>query len=181
MPKLKPLTVPWKISPSTPALGVTTRAFDGVNHGFVTFLGFLGEGTKLHAEYGAYRQIAVIMECIVGIRFYPDFSSADSERLESYDWESLPEFRDDDGSLRNHVSRFHQKWAATQVCPDPSVYTVEESDWLSDLYFRSDSPPSLQFQHFLFVGDDYSVEVIAKAYRWEIVGSNSEFSQAVPV
>ncbi len=38
MPKLQPLIVPWKISPSTPHLGVSTKSFEGVNHGFVTFM-----------------------------------------------------------------------------------------------------------------------------------------------
>jgi hypothetical protein len=174
MSKLQPLDVPWQISPSTPHLGVRTKSFDGVNHGFVTFMGYLGEGTTLYRKHGTYRQIAVILESIVGVRMYPEYSPDDSERLDSYDWEAIPEFRDDDGSLRNHVKQFHEQWNTTDICPDPAAYLVEDSDWLFRLRFTPDAPPHLQFQHYLFVGSDYNVEVIAKSWKWEIVGSDTE-------
>lgn len=174
MPNLQPLIVPWKISPSTPHLGVSTKSFEGVNHGFVTFMGFLGERTKLQARHGTYRQIAIVLESIVGVRMYPEFSPDDSERLESYDWEAVPEFRDDDGSLKNHVRRFHEQWIESDICPNPAAYVVEDSDWLRRLRFTPDAPPHLLFQHYLFVGDDYNVEVIAKSLKWEIVGLDAE-------
>lgn len=174
MSKLQLLCVPWMISPSTPHLGVSTKSFDGVNHGFVTFMGFFGQRTKGESLYGQYRQVAVILEGIVGVRMYPEFSPDDSERLESYDWEAVPEFRDEDGSLKNHGRRFDEQWSNSDICPNPAAYIVEDSDWLRQLRFTPDAPPHLRFQHYLFVGDDYNVEVIAKSWKWEIVGSDVE-------
>ena len=184
MPKLDPLKVPWQISPSTPHLGVNTRSLDGVNHGFVTFMGFLGENTRLYAEHGAYCQIAVILDCIVGVRMYPDFSPEDSARLESYDWKSIPEYYGNDGSLGSHVKQFHEHWNATDTCPDPSAYLVCDSEWLRRLGFSSNDPSHLRFQHYLFLGNDYNIEIIAKSFRWEIVPpdhvlENSEEDKAI--
>ena len=171
MPKLCPLSVPWMISPSTPQLGFNTKSFDGVNHGFVTFMGFFGEQTKVQARYGQYRQVAVILEGIIGVRMYPEFSLDDKERLDGYDWDAVLKFGDDDEALKNHVRKFRELWNNSDICPGPAAYVVEDSDWLRRLGFTPDAPPHLRFQHYLFVGDDYNIEVIAKSLKWEAVRS----------
>jgi hypothetical protein len=168
MPRVLPLDVPWQISPSVSFLGFTSKYFEGMNHGYVTFEGFLGESTQLSQRHGQYKQVLVVLQNVVWAKLYPEFSDEDAERLNSYDWSQVPEFRDEAGSLKGHASRFHEQWISTGRCPEPAAYTLGESDVLRLLGFQQDS-----FKHYLFVGDDFSVEVIAQSMTWHFVDSPS--------
>lgn len=165
MPRLLPLDVPWRISPSVPCLGVALGNVFGINDGYVTFDAFLGESTSLANKYGTHRQISVALKRVVWMKFYPEFSKDDSERLEAYDWNQVPEFRDQDGSFRGHSRRFHDQWNSTDICPDPSAYLIENSEALACLGFRD------EFKHYLFIGDDFNLEVIADSLTWELLES----------
>ena len=165
---MRPLDVPWQISPSTPALGLGTKCVDAINHGYVTFLGWLGEDTTMHAQYGDYTQIAVVLKRILYAKLCPEYSVEDHRRLDTYDWGAIPEFRDKDGSLREHTRRFHDAWNASNRCPDPSAYIVEDSDTIECLGFNDDS-----FKHYIFIGDDFNIEVVAETFAWEVVDPNS--------
>ena len=173
MARLRPLTVPWKISPSNPSLALATKAFDGINHGYVTFMGLLGEATKLVSKYGAYQQIAVTFDRIVYARLYPEFSPDDVERLDSYDWDMVLKFQDKEHGFRDHYRTFHDQWNATNICPDPAAYIVEKSDLVQRLGIEDAA-----FQHYLFVGDDYNVEVIAQSLTWQVVAHSPDSEKA---
>lgn len=164
MPQLQPLVVPWSISPSAPSLGLASRNIDGTNHGYVTFMGFLGETTTLSSQHGRYKQIAVVLEHVQYAKLYPNHSAGDSDRLDSYDWSRVPEFADERNSFKGSLRRFHDQWNATNVCPQPSAFIVHESDLLSELRIPHD-----KFTHFLFLGDDFNVEVVAGAMTWQVV------------
>ncbi len=79
----------------------------------------------------------------------------------------------ENGELTNHVDIFRSHWKGSDICPDPSAYLVEDSDWIKMLGFSDDNSPNLLFRHYLFIGDDYSVEVIAKSLEWEVVLSDA--------
>jgi hypothetical protein len=169
MPQLHPLIVPWQISPSTPSLGFATRNIDGINHGYVTFMGFLGEMTNLCAQHGRYKQVAVVLEQVQFAKLYPDRSASDSARVEGYDWSLVPNFADEHNSLKGAIRRFHDQWNATDICPQPSAFTVCDSDLLRDLRIPVDT-----FKHYVFLGDDFNVEVVAKSMTWQLVEAPAE-------
>lgn len=170
MPKLHPLEVPWKISPSSKYLDVSTKTFESAIHGYLSFEGFLGEATSLSGEHGNFHQITVILEDVVLVKMSPEFSKSDSERIQGYDWDLALRYQDSENNFKNHIRAFHDHWNATNICPNPSAYRIEESDLLEQLGFRKDSPAPLQFQHYLFVGSDYNIEVVAKSVKWEMAG-----------
>ncbi|MCE9606716.1 MAG: hypothetical protein K8U03_17640 [Planctomycetia bacterium] len=169
MPQLHPLIVPWSISPSTPSLGFASRNIDGVNHGYVTFVGFLGETTKLCSQHGRYKQIAVVLEQVQFAKLYPENSASDSARIDGYDWSLVPNFADENNALKGATRRFQDQWNATDLCPQPSAFTVHDSELLSDLRVPVD-----KFKHYLFVGDDFNVEVVAKSMTWQVVEAPAE-------
>lgn len=163
IPRLAPLDVPWQISPSTPALSFATEYVDGDNFGVIRFTGFLGLATTLVEKHGNYVPVTVLLERLVFAKFYPEFSIEDKERLDNYDWNNVPEFRDAAGSLKGSTDRFHAQWKDTGICPEPAAYRVEESELLVSLGFDDD-----HFTHFLFVGDDFNVEAVAQNMKWEL-------------
>lgn len=162
-PRLIPLDVPWMISPSTPALSFATEWVNGYNIGVIRFTGFLGEQTKLVEQHGNYVSVTVFLECLVFSTFYPDFSIEEKERLANYDWSRVPEFRDSVGSLKGSTDRFHAQWRNTGICPEPAAYRIMESDLLARLGFENE-----HFDHYLFVGDDFNVEAVARQMKWEL-------------
>lgn len=174
MPRLQPLCVPWQISSSTPNMEIHSKSVGGVNHGRIVFLGCFGIATELCARHGRFGQVAVTLDWTVGIRMYPDFSEQDTGRLTGYDWSAIPKFRDANGGFSNYVELFHAQWNFTNICPNPSVYVLEESEWTRQMGYGKDGPPQLQFNHYIFLGDDYNVEVLARSLEWEILETDSE-------
>jgi len=120
----------------------------------VSFLGFFGNffsGGDL--EEGNYQNIAILFSGVVDRRYFPDFSKEAASRIDGYDWERVPEFRDENGSLAGHEDKFNEIWKETGICPNPSVYQVEDSDWAKSI--------GSNITHYLVLGGDYNLEVLA--------------------
>jgi hypothetical protein len=133
-----------------------------MNEGIVAFTGLLRDRT-LSIEGGQHRQIAMTCEYVIYAKLFPSSSDEDKQRIESYDWSLVPEFIDVDGSFKGHARRFTEQWDSTGCCPDPSVYVIEGSDLVNFLVHEPES-----FTHYLFIGDDYNLEVIAKSSSWQV-------------
>ena len=168
-PRLIPLSVPWQIISAVPNLNSGLNCTEGRCEGCITFLAVLGESTTLSAEHGRQQYVAVILDDVVFSKFYPEFSKEETHRLNSYSWELIPEFRDENGTFKGHARRYHDQWNATDICPDPGVHTLEDSDLLASLGFVDES-----FKHYLFFGDDYNIEVVARSMKWQLVLQGEE-------
>jgi hypothetical protein len=89
-------------------------------------------------------------------------SHSDKEvvREEEYDWSEVPNF----GMQSLDVSDpFQVEWAKTGFCPDSGMYEVKESCWVLD------SPRVKNHKHFLILGHDVYVQVLAESWEWRLV------------
>ena len=66
-------------------------------------------------------------------------------------------------SINAFLAQRHQDWIQTGVS-DASIYSVPESRWRKE--YRPDSP---EMQHFVFIGHDLVVEVLAHGFTWTIL------------
>ena len=153
------------LSPSVPELSLRTETNDGCVTAVVEFIGFFGDGTPTSEQWGKYRRIEVGFENVLYARLFPEFSTEDQERIDGYDWSAVPEFRDEKGGFAGSVERSRAAWSETMVCPSPSSYSVLGSDLVRKLGLND-----AEFMHFLFLGDDFNVEVIAKDWTWCATG-----------
>jgi hypothetical protein len=180
-PKLLPVRVPWAVS-SVPYLRAQTVEEDQPLS--ATFIGYFkrhdvvaaggaARGIERVLDPGefrsaaddgtnAYRQVRINFHGGRHLRISPAVSEHDVIGDDGYDWSAVP------GSLRagedaqDNLKRTESYWLEVGESPDPGVYEIEGSTWLDEL-----CPQARGLHHYLLVGDDEAVEVVAQGWSWE--------------
>jgi hypothetical protein len=153
MNKVTPVKTPWMVSSTERELTVEKLSKNRLKVGF---LGFFGKDIVNDEIIDKYDNVEVIFSGLEDFRHFPEYSSDDSKRIDSYDWELVPEFRDEAGSLAQHGEIFHKVWKKTGFCPDPAVYEIEDSEWVSSMIGNKK-----RLKHYLVLGGDYNLEVLS--------------------
>lgn len=120
---------------------------------------------------GPNQLIRIIFDCGLWVRFMRSYDDDEIVEEAAFDWSELADLRSAwkpgiEAGRRYYWSR----WKQTGVCPDPNMYEVERSVWLREV-----RPRSSDFKHYLMVGHDAYVEVIAKGWKWESIRSLPNF------
>jgi len=63
----------------------------------------------------------------------------------------------------------HEFWTTHGYPPHPGFYQVDDSKWLSDSVEKYDPRKRLNLKHYLIVGYDSYIELLATGYSTEIV------------
>jgi hypothetical protein len=94
------------------------------------------------------------------VRFSPGYADAEVVEDSAYDW----------SAIYRHLTAtepFREVWLRSHVCPNPRAYEVADSPWLAELgRAKMDMAP---YRHFLILGHDAYVEVVAQDWREELV------------
>lgn len=169
---LIPVSAPWEIELATPRLSL--QAFESASDPPVT-VGMWVERFDLMnrsspnnktvqtIEWRTAR-IKVTFERGIASRLCFGVSDAEAIREEDYDWSRIPVKLERGESLDAYVIRYDNWCAEHGQCPDPRMYEVANSDWLEML------SPDLEkagFRHFMLLGHDAYVEVVAMNWSWE--------------
>ncbi|MCE3602772.1 hypothetical protein LXA47_04055 [Massilia sp. P8910] len=183
MKLLKPLHVPWMISPSVPSLTLISKE-DGEQ--LVKFCGFFGfedsattaadsiiidDGELLvnpDERSSRYQLITLKFELVGWLRRCPQYSDREVIQESDYDWSAVSGCIRDDEDVDDWLLRTRQEWAAARICPNPGVYVVENSDW--------DVGPDKErynLKHFLILGDSVFIEILAENCSWVSEGNLS--------
>ena len=176
MPRLRPINAPWMISTAAPEIGFRVKSQEGLFHGYVDFLALFTPPKAWRGGDDRYYHVVVVFDSIVSLRMSPEFSGIDRSRWHGYDWGAVPGAVDDNGESESRLNQLDEQWEWTGVCPDPRAYVIEDSDWLVQLGFTSDLPDSLRVDHYLLMGRDHYIEIIAKSMRWEMPDDRSDVS-----
>ena len=160
-----PVKVPWMVSRSLSNLQVVCDSADLENPIVVRFEAFFGSPGTLERDKNEYQKVRVTFQSGLSVNYCPKFYPTDKRRLDNFDWNEVPEFRDATGSLAGHQERFRQEWERTSHCPDPAMYEIHNSQLLKAIELDMHG-----YKHFLILGGDINVEVIAKDYMWESEG-----------
>jgi len=185
--KIIALDVPWMVSPSTPCLRVAVSESPSDRPAEVRFVAYFGleetdvnsyGGTanvfyppyetniKLGPKQGPYQIVKVIFNDGLWVRMLPSYSDEDVVDPELFDFSALPCPIGVKQNASLWVLNFQKKWREDNRCPDPGIYEVRSSVWLNEIGARS-----LDFKHYLVLGHDSYVEVIARSWSWESEGS----------
>lgn len=176
---LVPVQVPWMISPSVPYLRI--ESMGSAQPAFLTFIGFFQlEGDPVSsavptvigdpgsfvpsdtAKGSQHRLVRVLFGEGAQARKRPAFSDLEVISEESYDWSNVPSGIQNGETPEASVARVGRQWKTTGSCPDPGMYEVRESNWLRELGLDPN-----QWQHYIVLGHDEYVEVIAREYKWQ--------------
>lgn len=146
-----PMKTPWMLSTTQRELNLQKKG-DDLD---VNFLGFFGNFCT--EDKDRYHDVQLRFIDVKDYRYFPEYSRDDSVRLDRYDWNNLPEYRDEQGSLAGHRKMFDCIWQKTAICPNPSVYEIRESSWVNG------ASADAMLKHYLILAGDYNLEVLAKS------------------
>jgi hypothetical protein len=91
------------------------------------------------------------------------FADGEIIREDDYDWSAIPgALRPGEDSVGN-IERTTRFWLERGISPDAGAYVIEKSPWLRKLGARANG-----MRHFMILGDDDYVEVIARDASWEM-------------
>lgn len=181
-PKLIPVKVPWGIASATPYMQCAIAEHKPAEVRFIaSFLSdelqklrqstssqelrqLFAKGLNFDApeyivevafdEFGWCRVAPAITDGIVIDEAAYDMSEVSSTTLEL--GESLVEWR----------TRFRLQWIETGICPNPGMYEVVGSSWYLALSLDG---PRAAHKHYLLLGEEMSIEIIATGWQWRIV------------
>ena len=83
-----------------------------------------------------------------------------SEIEDRYDDSAFSALYDDSSSLAERISR---QWCDTGICPDPAFYEIVGDPWMDEVCEGA----AREAKHYMLLGHDCYVEVIATSWRWE--------------
>ena len=175
--KLIPVQVPWKIDPATPFLRLTaletpsdvpTAVFpftsDEPSYQPQTSISVVAPPTgpiiTLPSTNGAYQLLCVTFVIALWARFSPGYSDRDVVDPSRFDSSAI--FAPDvpRSKVDEWPAAYRHEWNRTDLCPNPYMNEVQESDWLNEAFGQQDD-----FKHFLLMGHDAYVEVIAGGWN----------------
>ena len=183
IPKLLPVTVPWKIDPGAPYLTLQTSSTgEPVSATFVAYFKLDELAAKATrstepviasepAEFeprslelkAAFRLVRVFFMQGRAGRVCRAFADHEVVREADFDWEAVASSPRPDEPPEMTVRRVRDLWVMTGICPDPCMYEVEDSPWL-----RESGISDPIWHHYLLLGHDDYVEVIAQSWKWEV-------------
>jgi hypothetical protein len=123
--------------------------------------------SRIGPPHGEYQLLKVTFARAIASRILPSYSDSEVVNPALFDFSEVP-FRagggcDPEGWLR----AFQSAWVRERLCPDPRMYEVVDSSWLSELDAQG------KFKHFLVLGHDAYAEVAASGWEWVSEGSVS--------
>ncbi|WP_434389199.1 hypothetical protein [Melittangium boletus] len=165
LPVLRPLNVPWMLSPSGPGLKATCVEEPWACQ--VTAYALFGPLAETYlkdedAEDPGYHLIRVEFIRSGWSRFSPIFAERDPIQRAQYDWSQVP-FRGPVDMTTDGRGEYTRAWMANGACPDSGAYEVLESAWA-----REPRVARFGLRHFILVGHDAYVEVLAMDWKWSL-------------
>lgn len=180
-PRLIFVNVPWMISPSTPFLRLSWSEEDSATHvDFVAYYETYGRQIRVPdgdiqvvnapSEFVArsdnaevpYRLVRVTFTAVSHLRVLPAISSWQVIDEDDYDWRYAKFTYVEGSSIDDYLQRTAEEWLRSGICPNARMYVVEKSPWIRELgseYYGA--------SHFLLLGHDAYVEIIADKWEWQ--------------
>jgi hypothetical protein len=187
-PLLVPVKVPWQIDAATPHLRLMASESGGERTQVTAYARFLVQsfpdkantasvvkvyppkfdaaGRALGDQSGQYRVVRCFFKSAARAQIGPSFSDLEVVDRTAYDWSEIPILSKPDEGVEASVRHFCDAWRASTLCPNPRMYEIKGSAWLKELGKHADG-----YTHYLILGHDAYIEVLAEGWRWEIVPS----------
>lgn len=189
---LIPARIPWMVSPSTPLLSLYSSEAVDESATVVQLVGYFAledqqsdqnnpliitivpaiENLEISREksIGPYKLLKIQFTEGLWVHMYPSYSEGEIIDWSKYNRSkitpSMQSFRD----VSKYLEHFKDQWEKSGICPDPRIYEVIDSDWLRDT-----QADNAKFHHFLILGHDSYIEIIASKWDWESLGTINGF------
>lgn len=115
------------------------------------------------AEKAPYRLMRIAFKGCISARMCPAYSDTEVVDESAFDWSKISGRWTAGDDIFAYLSRQRALWHETGICPDPQAYEVALSPWAAS--FRSQYDSDQRWKHYLILGHDSYVEVIAEGYQ----------------
>lgn len=187
LPKLLPVQVPWQVSPSTPFLRLIISEDGSTQVKLVAHFGpqevaetprRLGFSRALMVstpergdldlspKEAPFQLLVLTFKTGLWVRWSPSYADSQVVEEAAYDWSALACRFHAGEDPAEWLRRFREMWKSTSICPNPGIYTVVGSTWLQEM----GEDGSAVYRHYLILGHDAYVEVIAEDWGWKSEG-----------
>jgi hypothetical protein len=112
---------------------------------------------------GSYRMVRVLFFGVA--ESHEERVLDDVEVNDVYDWTRVNEHTQGEVDWRAAKRRFWDTWRKTGLCPDPSMYEVMGSPQLARVI--RETPPRSGLHHYLLLGHETDIQVIAERWIWQ--------------
>jgi hypothetical protein len=182
---LIPFQVPWMVSPSTSGLQLIAREMPAST--VVQFAAFykpratathvmsrssviIGTPIGTFSETcddgtGAARLLQVEFVGSCRARMTPSYADAQVIQEDAFDWSQLPCPWVRGSNLEEYMRLSDEYWMTTGIAPDPGAYEIRNSLWLREMGVTEGTRA---YKHYLILGHDSYVEVVAPRYTIHI-------------
>lgn len=108
-------------------------------------------------------KMSCLFEVVAATRSHPAGKNDEVIDRKKFDWSNLKvQFDDGKPTANDFRKNYYEEWTKSRLNPDPRFYEVLESDWLLQEKEKDNWYITDQTKHFLFLGSDFSFEVLAK-------------------
>lgn len=169
LPLLRSWDVPWQLSPSGP--GLRLHQAEDPGECYVTGYGGFGPLADMFPEEPrGLAHHCIRVDFIHGrwSRFCPAYAERETIREADYDWSQVP-FHGPVLDIEAYQREFPKAWRENKRCPRSGAYEVLGSRWLTET-----GAAKWGYRHFLLVGREVYVEVLAKDWKWSVGTVTSE-------
>ncbi len=153
-PKLIPFEVSWKISGASPLLRLAIAENEAAE---VEFQALLRNGSEKHNH-----MVKLRFELPVWSKTTPATTEEAGEAiLEQYDWTLVKPGRNT--VIAEYQQEFERLWLETGLCPDPRVYEILDSPWVSNVDTGYES-----YKHYMILGFYIMIEILGNKWTCEV-------------
>lgn len=193
LPKLKPVQLPWMVSPSTSFVRLiaeeSPEELQPIRLECVAFFGHAsaGAGSKStawnvrevevsnnpHGDRDSkgsafldspYRIVSIGFDLGTRCCFNPGYSDHEVIPVHRYDTSEFPVQFDPEDESDSYSQQCDAYFAQTGCFADPGVYEVFNSPWLNSL-----KPTTSKLRHFIVEGHDVYVDILAQGLSWKVL------------
>lgn len=159
-PQLSPESVEWMVDPATPQLEL--RAQEVAGPWLVRLLADFG---PLSPESARLRWLELSFVGSQASRLTGAWSNSEVVPPDRYEWQRVPFQTGPIEDVNAWLAQRRSAWIEAQLCPDPRIYEALGSSWAHEIGITNDEG----LHHYLILGHDAYVEILAESWSWKVV------------
>jgi hypothetical protein len=157
--ELKPVDVPWMVSPSVSCLMIVVNENKGA---IVSFNASILPPGSNSCEELLNKRVEVHFISGQWVRISPAYSDIYTIPPNHFDRENIDSLITTDVEDPDYFIRFRELWTKSGKCPNPNFYKVRNSEWLI-----GSGADRFGCEHYVLDGRDMWLEILCRLISWK--------------
>ena len=159
-PQLRSEPVEWMVDAATPQLELVAQEVAGP-----WLVRLLADFGPLSPESERLRWLELSFVGSQSCRLTGAWSNSEVLAPDRFDWQHVPFRQEPVENVTAWLAQFRSAWKEAELCPDPGIYEAHGSSWAHEIGITNDEG----LHHYLILGHDVYVEILAESWSWNVV------------